>query len=342
MSPTNARNRSAVSLIEVLVVIALIGVMVGLLMPAVQRARESANYIKCRHQLRQIGLAIHSYEVFYGYFPGAGIVPFQDSVLARILPYMEQTNLHDRIATDQPLYTPIGDSVYLHPSQADVARTPVTNFLCPSDGQSPFFSNHDNATTAGSNYVLNAGTGTGTYYDFRYPTDGLFWYGSRVRHKDITDGLSSTMFVSEALLGPGTDAIDNILPDRRRQWMNVSCTAYPDPNRVGTIPPMTDDMCSMNAMAGMLWRGDRGASWIGGPGHRGLFNTYLMPNDSMHDCGTYGLGRFKASSAHPGGVNMILGDGSVHFIKDHIELATWRALSTRGDAEALGSYCGCH
>jgi prepilin-type processing-associated H-X9-DG protein len=73
-----------------------------------------------------------------------------------------------------------------------------------------------------------------------------------------------------------------------------------------------------------------------------LFNTYYMPNEAMADCGVYGLGRFKASSAHPGGVNMILGDGSVHFIKDHIELATWRALSTRGECEALGSYCGCH
>src|SRR5262249_4032942 len=154
--------------------------------------------------------------------------------------------------TDQPLYMPIGDSVYLHPSQAEVARTPVPGFLCPSDGNSPYFSNHDNATTAGSNYVLNAGTGTGTYYDFRYPTDGLFWYGSRVRHKDITDGLSSTMFVSEALLGQGTDSIDNIPHDPRRQWLAVSCTAYPDPNRAGTIPPMTDDMCSMANMAGML------------------------------------------------------------------------------------------
>jgi hypothetical protein len=100
-------------------------------------------------------------------------------------------------------------------------------------------------------------------------------------------------------------------------------------------------MC-MTPMLGMYWRGDRNLSWIGGPGHRSVFNTYLMPNDPMPDCGSYGLGWFKASSAHPGGVNMILGDGSVHFIKDHIESDTWRALSTRGDCEVIGSYCGCH
>jgi hypothetical protein len=101
-------------------------------------------------------------------------------------------------------------------------------------------------------------------------------------------------------------------------------------------------MCMMD-MVSMYWRGDRNASWIGGPGHRGLFNTYLMPNDSMPDCASWGLGRFKASSNHPpGGVNMILGDGSVHFIKNHVDMDTWRALSTRGTGEALGSYCGCH
>jgi hypothetical protein len=98
----------------------------------------------------------------------------------------------------------------------------------------------------------------------------------------------------------------------------------------------------MPDMVGMTWRGDRNVSWIGGPGHRALFNTYLMPNDPMPDCGSFGLGRFKASSGHPGGINMILGDGSVHFVKNHIEMETWRALSTRGDSEALGSYCGCH
>jgi prepilin-type processing-associated H-X9-DG protein len=66
-----------------------------------------------------------------------------------------------------------------------------------------------------------------------------------------------------------------------------------------------------------------------------------MPNDSMGDCGTFGIGRFKASSEHQGGVNMVLVDGSVHFIKNHIELDVWRAISTRDDREVVGSYCGC-
>jgi hypothetical protein len=114
---------------------------------------------------------------------------------------------------------------------------------------------------------------------------------------------------------------------------------YPD--KPGTSPKLTETICN-TFVGGMTYHGDRGMSWIGGGGQRTLFNTYAMPNDPMGDCGLGGVGWFKASSLHPGGVNMILGDCSVHFIKNHIELATWRALSTRSDCEVLGSYCGCH
>jgi prepilin-type N-terminal cleavage/methylation domain-containing protein len=332
--------RPALTLIEVLVVIAIIAVLAGLLMPAVQRVRESANYINCRNHLKQIGLAIHNYEVAHGYFPGLGNLPHQDSVLARVLPCLELDSLRQTIASDQPLFIPIGDYGRLNGPQTAAARTVVPLFLCPSDGQSPVYSGYDYATLAGTNYVANTGTGTGTYYDFRYPTDGVFWYGSKLRHSDLTDGLSSTIFVSEALLGTGFDSYDIATIDSRRQWMSVGCMASPASDHPGTTPPLTDSLCMSQTL--MTWRGDRNVSWIGGPGHRSVFNTYLMPNDGMTDCGSWGLGRFKASSGHPGGVNMILGDGSVHFIKDHIDLQTWRALSTRGDCEALGSYCGCH
>ena len=329
--------RRGVTLIELLVVIAILATLVGLTLPAVQRARESANYIRCRNNLRQIGLAIHQYEGAVGHFPGLGAAPKQESVLARVLPYLELDSLRHQIDTDQPLFTPIGDYGSLHPAQAQAAATVVPLFLCPSDGQAPVGTGYDYAALAGSNYVVNTGTGTGTRYDIRYPTDGLFWYGSKLRHRDVADGLSSTMFVSEALLGAGADSYDTTLADTRRYWLSVSCTIWPTADAPGTTPPLTDAQCMM-AMTGMTWRGDRAASWLGGPGQRSTFNTTLMPNDPMPDCGTFGLGRFKAASGHPMGVNMILGDGSVHFIKSHVELATWRALSTRNDGEALGGY----
>jgi hypothetical protein len=92
----------------------------------------------------------------------------------------------------------------------------------------------------------------------------------------------------------------------------------------------------------MYWRGDRAISWIGGPGHRMLFNTYLRPNDPDPDFGSHGLGWYKASSNHAGGVNVILGDGSVHFIRNDIDRDTWQSLSTRGIDDKPGDYCGCH
>jgi prepilin-type N-terminal cleavage/methylation domain-containing protein/prepilin-type processing-associated H-X9-DG protein len=333
------RRRPAFSLIEVLVVIGIAGLLVGLLLPATQRARESANYITCRNHLRQFALATHHFEANRGHFPGLGTLPHQDSVLARLLPYLELDALRRRIAADEPLFTANFDYGYLNPAQAEAARTVVSLFLCPSDNRPPVFVNFGTPALAGTNYVVNAGTGTGTYYDLRYPTDGVFWYGSRVKHADLTDGLSSTMFFSEALLGVAVNDYE-VPTDPRRQWMSVSCMTNVNADKPGITPPLTDGLCM--SPTGMSWVGDRGASWIGGPGQRSVFNTYLMPNDQMADCGANGLGRYKASSGHPGGVNMVLGDGSVHFIKDHIELNTWRALSTRGDAEALASYCGCH
>src|SRR5262245_47205282 len=110
------RGRSAMSLLELLVVVAIIAVMFGLMLPAVQRVRESSNYIRCRNNLRQIGLAIHVYESANGHYPGLGVAPNSYSVLARVLPYLELDNLARRFATDQPLFFTIGDYEYVHPA----------------------------------------------------------------------------------------------------------------------------------------------------------------------------------------------------------------------------------
>lgn len=334
-------KRRALTLIEILVVLAIIGVLIGMLLPAVQRARESANYIKCRSQLRQIGLAIHNYEAQTGQLPGAGSATHQNSVLTTILPYLELDNLRQLIQHDQPLFVPYYGLIVVNPTQAQAVGSIVRAFVCPSENFEPNFTDYHQVSMAGGNYVANAGSGTGTNYDFRYPTDGVFWFGSKLRFKDIPDGISSTLFFSEALMGSGTDSYTVSTSEMQRYYMDASCSTLLQLNQVGTAPPLTDEICS--ATEGMLYRGDRAASWIGGPGQRSLFNSYYLPNDhNKHDCGIGGVGRFKAASQHPGGVNMILGDCSVHFIKSHIELTTWRALSTRGDSEALGSYCGCH
>ena len=335
-------TRPGVSLIEVVVVIAILAVMTGLLLPAVQKVRESANYIGCRNNLKQIGLALHNYEAAHGYYPGVGKLPHQNSVLVELLPYLDLGPVHRKIDPARPLFVQFGDNGRLDPAQAEAARTVVPQFLCPSDAQPPVTTAYDYAELAGTNYVFNAGTGTGTYYDFRFPTDGVFWYGSRLRPKDLVDGITSTIFAAEALRGQGFNTQLQSAADARRAWVATGCMTAIS-GTPGTNPPLSEAVC-MADMPGMTWRGDRNASWVGGPGHRSVFNTYLMPNDRMSDCGNAGLGWYKASSNHrgAGGVNMVLGDGSVHFIKNHIDLDLWRALSTRNDGEVVASYCGCH
>ena len=91
-----------------------------------------------------------------------------------------------------------------------------------------------------------------------------------------------------------------------------------------------------------MWHGNRGQGWIGGQVFRTAFTTYHMPNDTMPDCRAFDLGRYKAASNHPRGVNMILADGSVHFVVDMIDMDTWRAISTRQNCEPVGDFCGCY
>jgi prepilin-type N-terminal cleavage/methylation domain-containing protein len=332
------RPRTAYSLIELLVVVAIIAVLIGFLLPAVQRVRESAHRVACQNHLKQLGLAVHQYEAAQGFFPGLGKLPHQDSVFARLLPYIELDALDRLIDRSQPLFAPYAEGSGLNPIQARAAGTVVGHFICPSENMEPLSTAPDGTILAGCNYVANAGTGTGTNYDLRFPTDGLFWYGSKVRHTDVTDGVSTTLLFSEALLGLGFD-VDAMQPtDPRRQWAGLYAIAVPNTDRPGTSPPITDDLCMMPCM----WHGNRGQGWIGGQVFRTAFTTYDMPNDPMPDCGAFDLGRYKAASNHPRGLNMILADGSVHFVVDMIDMDTWRAISTRQNCEPVGDFCGCY
>jgi len=332
-----SRRRPAMSLIELLVVVAIMAVLIGLLLPAVQKVREAAARTQCQNHLKQLGLATHQYEAAMGHFPGLGTLPHQDSVFARILPYVEQSGLDQLIARNQPLFAAYVDGSGLNPVQAKAASTVVGLYLCPSDAATPLApSPFDGAILAGTNYVANAGTGTGTFYDLRFPTDGLFWYGSKVRHTDVTDGVSNTLMYSEALLGTGFDTFEMQPTDARRQWAGLYALTVPNTTKPGTSPPITDDLCMMPCM----WHGTRGNGWIGGQVFRTAFTTYHMPNDPMPDCGAWDMGRYKVASNHPRGANMILADGSVHFVMDMVDMETWRAISTKGTAEPVGDFCG--
>jgi prepilin-type N-terminal cleavage/methylation domain-containing protein/prepilin-type processing-associated H-X9-DG protein len=323
-------RRTGFTLIELLVVIAIVAVLIGLLLPAVQKVREAAARMSCQNNLKQLGLAIHNYESANGTLPGLGDSPQrQYSIQARVLPFVEQDNLRNLIVQDQDLFFFSGTST-LNPVQEPAARTVVRLFLCPSDFQSPVFTNYNKATFAGGNYVVNTGSGDPDrlYSDLRLPTDGVFWNSSRVRLTDISDGTSSTLLLSESLLGYGSDTLGAAPVDPRRQAANLSTVAKSQPGG-GTNPPLSESLCA----SATRWSGFRSIAWIWGQLPQTGFNAYRPPNSPLPHCTSNAQGFFHASSLHPGGVNAVLADGSVRFTRDGIALDTWRALATRAGGE---------
>jgi len=201
----NIFKRSAFTLVELLVVIAIIGILVGLLLPAVQSAREAARRIQCTNNVRQLGLATHNYESVYGRLPSAWVSNGLSGEpgwgwSAALLPFMEGNNIANtidwRIAIEDTIHK-------------DVRETVVASFNCPSDPFGSVFeigkesASYPKTVDDGdklfslskSNYI--AMFGTFELEDSPYRGDGIYYGNSKTKFRDITDGLSNTLMVGE-------------------------------------------------------------------------------------------------------------------------------------------------
>ncbi len=337
------RGRGGFTLIEILVVVSIIGILAGLLIPAVQAAREAARRLQCTNQMKQIGLALHNYEATHRYFPGVwthggppepdGVIlsRHETSVLSRILSELEQPALHNSI--NFALFT---DDAYQLQANLTAMTTTVSLFLCPSDGASGVDGYGRN------NYRFSLGP---TPNDSPLPADGDGPFSAHVFFgpADFRDGLSNTIGASERLQGGwsagrfkrGGDyrlspvyVLDlPVAESEQADWAISYCAAMPDSAAIETRA---------------------GESWFPSGFHFTSYSHCATPNPATPDCALdpfresfhsrlRHVGVFSASSHHPGGVNTLRMDGSVHFVKNGISLATWRGLSTRSGGEIIGA-----
>jgi prepilin-type N-terminal cleavage/methylation domain-containing protein/prepilin-type processing-associated H-X9-DG protein len=291
--------RSAFTLIELLVVIGIIAILIGLLVPAVQKVREASFRTQCQNNLKQIGLALHNYHGIVGNFPTANTpwtngVPTFGSMFTTILPYLEQENVFDQ-------YDPT-----VGPYSNPIATLPLSVFVCPSmrppmtPGAVPAWSSY--ATSIGSSdpwMPIPAGGDNGVIVRNNFYGTGTY---SGVRLTDITDGTSNTFVVSEM----GFE-----LPD---------CPCYDSSGNP------TSQICG-----GLTWwaNGYAGSSY---GSSTLLFNTFTGTPGDLY----YRLVAFRGD--HGDGINFLFADGSVRFLTHSIDLTAYQALSTRGGNEPTGEY----
>jgi prepilin-type N-terminal cleavage/methylation domain-containing protein/prepilin-type processing-associated H-X9-DG protein len=344
-----SHGRSAFTLIELLVVIAIIGVLIALLLPAIQKVREAANRAKCISNLKQIGIGMHHYhDVFNLLPPGKGPVAGMPpaamprwSPHARLLPYIEESNLYAQLNFNYPpdmadmTGATGGCKPFTNPNGINMAcLTPVKIFICPSDPAPQQQTGPNGLTYPGNNYWGNMGTMTfmcdqgdePSQHSTVAPTakaDGIFYMQSKVGFRDILDGLSNTAMFSEHLRIGG-------LTKRANMYLIPNTTTLDTTHNTcqGLDPNMDPPICSGVSRC-----------WALGETCCSLYNHVSAPNGWT--CGGIPFPGsmvnmamdVPASSAHPNGVNILLCDGSARFVSNDIDLAIWRALGTRNGGD---------
>jgi len=345
-------RRRGFTLIELLVVIAIIATLIGLLLPAVQQVREAASRTQCTNNLKQLGLAILNYEssahilpaaflgdnnttrypppVYFDYF-------FSWSTFAQVNSFLEQTNIYNRMDLTQPIYDPANNYNISTYNQFPVSQV-VTAFLCPSDQMRPVTNAGDYGVQSigPTNYAVCVGSGAAPSQPLGSPlnSDGMFEGLTPIKIGAVLDGMSNTAMISESLLGQGPEAYSGTTPPAPATPQYVF-------GYIGFGVPISDANCA----APTTWNGDqrRGFMWASGEMRCASYNHYYTPNSNFYDCINNDLnsitafGWRAARSNHPGGVNLVLGDGSVRFVTNEVNATTWRGLGTRAGGEILGS-----
>jgi prepilin-type N-terminal cleavage/methylation domain-containing protein/prepilin-type processing-associated H-X9-DG protein len=326
------RKLRGFTLVELLVVIAIIGILVALLLPAIQAAREAGRRTQCMNNLRQMGLAMLNYESSYRVFPPSDVVvpdpatglltrSLGFSVHARLLPFVE----------DEALQSLVNFSAAYNHASNDAARmTYVAMFVCPSDGGE----NAASVPAPGAPTSYHANQGSGVVWSIVTdpsdpnfalgPPNGVLIRNGGVKVSHVTDGMSHTAAFAERIVGDGS---------------NGTVTEESDTFSPGTTHPGVEKAYQDCLAVNITDLGRQGNSDIGFPWIRSYHSTtiYYHNNTPNGRSCMFPPGQIMttASSRHTGGVNMMLCDGSARFISNEVSRPVWQALGSRNGGELV-------
>ena len=347
MFRVTSKSRSGFTLVELLVVIAVIGILISLLLPAVQSAREAARRMQCSNNLKQFGLAFHNYHSALNCFPGLGADSATTySVQARLTPFMERQEIHAMIDFEKPIMHGTGHSAIFNPTIIPWAKASAPFFRCPSDSAAKEIPSDlaVGENFAPINYVVCTGDGLAKPGDYSatmpgydgVKTNGLFHFTSAYNIAAVTDGTSNTMMMSESSIGDGSAKMPgselSLADYKKQKQQRILYGQLSGSGHLAASDPVTLE-AGLNPPA--YWLTNRCTTWMIGRFHYTTYGAFLLPNSDTPSAWYMNGGHFSAQSYHPGGVHVLLVDGSARFVPNTVSYDCWKAAATIAQAESV-------